>query len=63
MSSVIFITYVLLFGVGWLSFLVGPAFLAGFGVIILATIINMVVSRKTAAYQKNLSNATDSRMK
>jgi hypothetical protein len=54
---------VLLFGVGWLSFLVGPAFLAGFGVIILATIINMVVSRKTAAYQKNLSNATDSRMK
>lgn len=63
LSSVIYITYVLIFGIGWLSFLVGPAFLAGFGVIILATIINMLVSRKTATYQKNLSTATDNRMK
>jgi len=63
MSSVIYITYVLIFGVCWLSYLVGPAFLAGFGVIVIATILNMLVSKKTAVYQKNLSNATDDRMK
>lgn len=63
MSSVLNILYVLTFGVIFMAFLVGAAFLAGFGVIILASGLNLLVSRKNATYQKNISNATDDRMK
>lgn len=63
MSSVLNILYVLTFGVIFMAFLVGAAFLAGFGVIILASGLNLLVSRKNAAYQKNIANATDDRMK
>ena len=55
--------YVLVFGVVFMGFLVGASFLAGFGVIIIASGINMIVSRKNAVYQKNIANATDERMK
>lgn len=35
-----------------MGFLVQASFLAGFGVILIASAVNMVVSRKNAAYQK-----------
>lgn len=63
LSSVINIIYVLLFSVCFMGFLVQASFLAGFGVIIIASAINMLVSRKNAVYQKDIANATDNRMK
>lgn len=63
MSTVICIIYVIIFGVAFMGFLVQASFLAGFGVIILASIINMIVSRWTAAYQKGIAESTDNRMK
>ena len=63
MSSVIYIIIVILFGVGFMGFLVGVSFLAGFGVIILASLVNMIISRFTARYQIEISNETDNRMK
>lgn len=51
-SAVIYITYVLIFGIVFMALLVGPAFLAGVGVILLASTINMLVSRFTSRYQK-----------
>ncbi len=46
-----------------MGFLVQASFLAGFGVILIASAVNMVVSRKNASYQKELANGTDERMK
>lgn len=46
-----------------MGFLVKASFLAGFVVILVASLINMIVSRKNSVYQKNLANATDDRMK
>jgi hypothetical protein len=46
-----------------MAILVGVAFLAGLGVIVLASLINMAVSRFTSRYQQNIANATDNRMK
>ena len=63
MSSVINIIYVLIFGVIFMGFLVQASFLAGFGVIIVACILNLLVSRKNAVYQKDIADATDERMK
>lgn len=63
MSSVINILYVLVFGVIFMGFLVQASFLAGFGVIILASILNLLVSRKNSVYQKGIADATDERMK
>lgn len=39
------------------------SFLAGFGVLFILTIINLVISRKTSVYQKEFAQATDNRMK
>ena len=47
----------------YLGFLVQASFLAGFGVIVLAGIINMIISRKNASYQKGIADGTDNRMK
>jgi hypothetical protein len=63
LSSVINIVYVLLFSICFMGFLVKASFLAGFIVILIASLINMIVSRKNSVYQKNLANATDDRMK
>ena len=63
LSSVITIIYVLIFSMVYLGFLVQASFLAGFGVIVLAGIINMIISRKNATYQKGIADGTDNRMK
>lgn len=63
LSSVITIIYVLIFSMVYLGFLVQASFLAGFGVIVLAGIINMIISRKNASYQKGIADGTDNRMK
>lgn len=63
LSSVITIIYVLIFSMIYLGFLVQASFLAGFGVILLAGIINMIISRKNAGYQKGIADGTDDRMK
>lgn len=46
-----------------MGFLVQASFLAGFGVILIASLINMLVSRRNAVYQKNIATGTDDRMK
>ena len=46
-----------------MAVLVQFAFLAGFGVLFLASFINMLISRFTSRYQKEIANATDNRMK
>jgi len=43
--------------------LVKASFLAGFGVIFAASILNLMVSRFTAGYQKGIATSTDNRMK
>lgn len=63
LSSVINIIYVLLFSIAFMGYLVGPSFLAGFVVIIFASALNMLVSRKNAVYQKDIAVSTDNRMK
>ncbi len=63
LSSVINIVYVLIFSICFMGFLVQASFLAGFGVILIASAINMLVSRKNAVYQKNIAVGTDERMK
>jgi ABC-type multidrug transport system fused ATPase/permease subunit len=62
-NAIIFITYVLIFGMVFMAMLVGPSFLAGVGVLLLASTINMIVSRFTSRYQKEVAVATDNRMK
>jgi hypothetical protein len=63
LSSVINIIYLLVFSIGFMGFLVGPAFLSGFGVILIASGINMLVSRLNAGNQIALAQCTDDRMK
>ena len=63
LSSVITIIYVLIFSMIFMGFLVQASFLAGFGVLLLAGIINMIVSRKNAVYQNGIADGTDDRMK
>ena len=46
-----------------MAYLVQASFLAGFGIIFLASLVNMLVSRKTAVYQKGIAESTDNRMK
>lgn len=62
-SSVINIIYVLIFSLVFMGFLVQASFLSGFGVILIACVINMLVSRKNVVYQKSIANSTDDRMK
>lgn len=59
----IYITYVIGFGIAFMATLVGISFLSGVGVILLASMINMVVSRFTARFQKQIADSTDNRMK
>jgi hypothetical protein len=63
LSSVINIIYLLVFSVAFMGYLVGPSFLSGFGVILIASAINMLVSRFSAGYQTALAQCTDNRMK
>ena len=62
-NGVIFVSYVLIFSIVFMAVLVQAAFLAGFGVLFLASFINMLISRFTSRYQKEIANATDNRMK
>lgn len=63
LSSVINIGYVLIFSICFMGFLVQASFLAGFAVILVASLANMIVSRKNAVYQKDIAVGTDNRMK
>lgn len=51
-NAIIFISYVLIFAIVFMGVLVGPAFLAGFGVLFIASAVNMIISRYTAKYTK-----------
>lgn len=51
-NGVIFVSYVLMFSIALMAVLVHYSFLAGFGVLFLASAANMIISRSTAAYQK-----------
>lgn len=62
-NSIIFISYCLIFGTIFMALTVGYSFLAGFGVLFLAALINTFISRFTARYQKEIADATDNRMK
>ena len=63
MSTVLNIVYVLIFGIAFMGYLVQFSFLAGFGVIFVAAIINIIVSRIGAGFQKGIADSTDNRMK
>lgn len=56
MSSVIYIATVIVFAIGFMAFLIQASFLAGFGVIVIAIILNIIISRFTAKYQIGISN-------
>lgn len=62
-SAVIYISYVLAFGIAFMAVIVNVAFLAGFGVLVVASILNIIFSRFVAVYQKRVAEATDNRMK
>jgi ATP-binding cassette subfamily C (CFTR/MRP) protein 2 len=62
-SSVIFFMYQITFAIVFMSLIIGPAFLAGFGVTFIAGLFNVFMSRFTARYQINLATETDNRMK
>jgi ATP-binding cassette, subfamily C (CFTR/MRP), member 1 len=62
-NSIIFISYCLIFSIVFMALLVGYAFLAGFGVLFIISVINMLISRVTGRYQKEFAKATDNRMK
>lgn len=51
-NAVVFISYCLLFSVVFMAMIVGYAFLAGFVVLFLISIINMVIAKFTTRYQK-----------
>jgi ATP-binding cassette subfamily C (CFTR/MRP) protein 2 len=63
LSSVINIVYVLIFSIFFMGFLVQVSFLSGFGVILIASALNMLVSRKNADFQRMIAVSTDNRMK
>jgi hypothetical protein len=46
-----------------MGFLVQIAFLAGFAVILIASIVNLFLSKKNATVQHSISISTDNRMK
>lgn len=52
LSNVINIIYVLIFSLFFMGFLVKVSFLSGFGVILIASGINMLVSKRNSVYQK-----------
>lgn len=56
MSAVIYIGMVIIFAIAFMSVLIQASFLAGFGVIVIAIILNIVISRFTAKYQIAISN-------
>ena len=52
LNGIIFVSYVLIFSIIFMALLVGPAFLAGFGVLALALGVNMIISKTTTKNQK-----------
>lgn len=62
-NGVIFVSYVLIFSIVFMAVLVKYAFLAGFGVLFVASAVNMVISKYTTKNQKEIAQATDNRMK
>ena len=62
-NGILFVSYVLIFSIIFMALLVGPAFLAGFGVLALALGANMIISKTSTKNQKEVASATDNRMK
>ena len=62
-NQIIFISYTLIFSIVFMALTVGISFLAGFGVLLVITIINMFISRVSGEYGRNFAKATDNRMK
>lgn len=62
-NSIIFITYCLIFSIVFMALVVGLSFLAGFGVLFIVSVINLLISRVTGRYQREIAKATDNRMK
>ncbi len=62
-NTVFFVSYTLIYAIVFMAVLVQVAFLAGFGVLFVASVINMIISRSTSKYQKEFADATDARMK
>jgi hypothetical protein len=50
-NGIFFVSYVLVFSIIFMALLVGPAFLAGFGVLALALGVNMIISKTTSKNQ------------
>lgn len=63
LNGVIFVSYVLIFSIVFMAVLVKYAFLAGFGVLFIASAVNMVISKYTTKNQMEIAQATDNRMK
>ena len=62
-NAILFICYCLAFSIVFMALTVGAAFLAGFGILLLMSIINLLISRTTGRYQREIAKATDNRMK
>jgi Ca2+-dependent lipid-binding protein len=62
-NAILFISYSLVFGTVFMAIIIGYSFLAGFGVLIVISVINMLISKKTGLYTKEYALATDNRMK
>jgi hypothetical protein len=56
MSAVIYIGVVIIFAIAFMATLIQASFLAGFGVIVIAVILNIIISRFTAKYQIAISD-------
>jgi ABC-type multidrug transport system fused ATPase/permease subunit len=63
LNGMIFVSYSLVYSIVFMAVLVHYAFLAGFGVLLIASIANMIISRSTTKFTKELATATDNRMK
>jgi ABC-type bacteriocin/lantibiotic exporter with double-glycine peptidase domain len=62
-NAILFISYSMVFGVIFMALIIGISFIAGLIVLILITGSNLMISRYTALYQKEIAKATDDRMK
>jgi ABC-type multidrug transport system fused ATPase/permease subunit len=63
LSAMIMLPYQLVYGIILMIWTIQYSFLGGFGVIVLATLVNSVISKFTGRYQKAGMTATDNRMK
>jgi ABC-type multidrug transport system fused ATPase/permease subunit len=63
LSAIFSTSYFLIFAIVFMAVLVGVSFLAGLGVMIVASVINSCFTGRTRIIQSDLAKATDSRMR